>query len=143
MSQERNRGDYAMHRMAKLQESKDHLKQKFQAAYQDVEANLKHERELRQQAEAAHEEMQQENQHVKQKYQEEARKVHAMQETIISLKRKRGDSGNVSTMGSPLRSGTPHRPGDAPSPHIAPAHTPVAAARGGPTHAWRHTPGAP
>eukprot|EP00962_Isochrysis_galbana_P001927 scaffold499_cov129-Isochrysis_galbana.AAC.3 len=108
VSQERNRSDYAWYKMKRLQKGKDDQKQQFQQAYEQCVHELEREREARQQTEAAQEELRQEMQHLKQKYQEEARKVHAMQETIISLKRKRQDAS--STMNSPLHPDLNHRP---------------------------------
>lgn len=115
VSQERNRSDYAWYKMKKLQKSKDDQKQQFQQAYEQCIHDLERERETRQQTEVAQEELRQEIQHLKQKYQEEARKVHAMQETIISLKRKRQDAS--SAMSSPVHpAGTaPHRQGSTPT----------------------------
>ena len=124
MRQERHKTDYAQHVLAKEKKGFEEFRLEAVRQLEQKESALQSERAEKAQAVSMSEELSREVSVLQAKYQEEARKVHVLQETVISLKgqkRRDGQCPASPTRGptgclTPQRVASPVRLSRAPSP---------------------------
>lgn len=88
--------------MKKLERKRLEQKEKFSQAYADATRALDGERKARAREEEARTALVSELELLRDKFQAEARKVHQLQQHVISLKRKRGLPADANSAASPL-----------------------------------------
>lgn len=102
--QQQNKLDYASDRLRKAKNQLTSLNAQSEKILGDLQQQLQIQSEQKEQSLANLEEANHEIAVLKAKYQEEARTRHMLQETVVSMKRRRADSATIS---SPPRARTP------------------------------------